>query len=142
VHTNGSPLHGIPARPIIQPAVEDPDNKAGYLEPMERAVKHMLDGKTDAALGDLNRAGMIAQNAVRDWFTDPKNNWAPLSPRTIEARARKKYRISNYKKAATKQKYRDKLADYIQNGTFNPLIDTAQLRKSMVYVVRKRGDDE
>jgi hypothetical protein len=138
VHTHGSPIHKIPARPIIEPAIEDLDNQEGIAVYLKKAAEFALDGEEAGTLAELKKAGMKAQNAVRHWFTNPKNNWAPLADSTIEARARRKYKISKYKKAETKQKYRTKLADYIKEGIFLPLIDTTQLRKSMIFQVRKK----
>jgi len=58
-----------------------------------------------------HRIGMAGQNAARDWFTNPANGWPPNAPSTI---ARK--------------------------GSSQPLIDTGNLRKSIIYVIR--GENE
>lgn len=58
----------------------------------------------------LEKAGIIGQNASRGWFTNPKNGWQPNSPLTIS-----------------------------KKGSDKPLIDTGELRKSITYVVRKKG---
>jgi hypothetical protein len=109
VHTHGSPIHKIPARPIIEPAIEDPDNQEDIAVYLKKAAEFALDGDKSNTLAELNKAGMDAQNAVRDWFTNPKNNWAPNSPITIR-----------------------------RKGSDRPLIDTVQLRRSMIFVVRKK----
>ena len=57
----------------------------------------------------LKQAGMKGRNVTRAWFTDPRNGWAPNSPATIA-----------------------------QKGSDRPLIDTAELRKSITYVVRDK----
>lgn len=56
----------------------------------------------------LDKVGMIGQNAARDWFTNPSNKWAPNSQNTI------------------RRKRSDK-----------PLIDSGELRKSIVYVIKE-----
>jgi hypothetical protein len=105
IHTNGSPLHNIPARPIIEPAIEkNSDKLAGQLS---KAAEIALDGKSPEA--ELIKVGIMGQNIVRDYFTDPNNGWAPNAPSTI---ARK--------------------------GSDKPLIDKAELRKSMTYVIREK----
>jgi hypothetical protein len=140
VQSHGSPMQGIPARPFIEPAIEDSENKAAINSPLERAASLALDGDLQGTRQALKEAGVIARNAVQGWFVNPKNGWPPLSPSTIEARARKKFKISKYKLAKTKAKYRGLLAQYIETGIFNPLIDTGQLRGSINYVVRNKGD--
>lgn len=109
IHTNGSPLRGIPARPIIQPALQAPGNKEPIIVELKRAAQAFLAADVPLAKQHLNRAGLTAQNAVRGWFTDPRNNWAPNKPSTIAAK-----------------------------GSDRPLIDTGELRKAMTYVVREK----
>lgn len=106
IHTHGSPIRHIPARPIIEPAIEATGNKEPIAKELGNALKVCLNG--DVALTEvaLQRVGMRAQNIVRAWFDDPRNAWAPNSPATI------------------KRKKSDK-----------PLIDTSELRKSITYVV-------
>jgi len=110
IHTHGSPINHIPARPIIEPAIEDEENKAIISIGLKEAAKAALNGDEQTTMLELNKAGMSAQNAVRDWFTNFKNNWAPNSPLTIR-----------------------------RKGSDRPLIDTAELRKSITYVIRKKG---
>lgn len=57
----------------------------------------------------LKKAGMKGQNVTRAWFTDSRNGWAPNSPLTIA-----------------------------KKGSARPLIDTAELRKSITYVIRDK----
>jgi hypothetical protein len=109
IHTNGSPLKGIPPRPIIQPAIQAPGNKEPIMAELCQAAQATLQGATAQAANHLKRAGMTAQNAVRAWFTDARNGWAPNRPSTIKAK-----------------------------GSDRPLIDTAQLRKAMTYVVKEK----
>lgn len=65
-----------------------------------------LDGDIEGAKRQLDKTGMLGQNVVRDWFDNPKNGWAPNSPVTIA-----------------------------KKGSARPLVDTAELRKSIVFVV-------
>ena len=108
IHTHGSPLHSIPPRPVIEPAINAPDNKALITKQLGEAAKDVLAAKPTAANAALTKAGMLARNAVQRWWTDPRNNWAPNSAATI---ARK--------------------------GIDKPLIDTAQLRRSVQFLVQK-----
>ena len=111
IHTNGSPINNIPARPVIEPAIEDDKDRLASM--MEGAFLSAEKGDIDGALKKLKLAGMRAQNVCRAWFTNPKNGWAPNSPRTA---ARKRAKGSTDPK---------------------PLIDTGELRKSITYFIKR-----
>lgn len=136
IHENGSPLKKIPARPFLRPSIEA--NKDEIAESYSRTIPAALDGNKNEVEKILNQTGALASGMASDWFTDSRNNWSPLAPSTILARARKKYRISRYKTKKTKDKYRSLLAAYIANGEFRPLIDSSQLRRSISWVIRNK----
>jgi hypothetical protein len=106
IHTHGSAIRGIPARPIIEPAIEDKENQEKILPELELAAKAALDGKADEVVKELSLAGVVASNAVKQWFVNPKNHWAPNAPSTIR-----------------------------RKGSSRPLIDTAALRQAMTWVL-------
>lgn len=106
IHTNGSPIRGIPARPVIEPAIKAHGNVEPITEEMKQAAAAALDGKSSQVKQHLRRAGLTGQNAAKAWFVDPRNHWAPNAPSTI------------------KRKKSDK-----------PLIDTAQMRNAIIFVV-------
>lgn len=114
IHTYGSPLNNIPARPVIEPAIAA--NKDAISELFKKAVKAFLDGDIDKAYEYVQLAGMKGQNVARAWFTDPRNGWPPNSPAVARAKE---------KKGSTDP---------------HPLIDTGELRKSITYVVVKEGE--
>jgi hypothetical protein len=109
IHTNGSPKMHIPARPVIEPAVED--DKVVISNLLGEAVKALLDGNKTLMREYLEKAGLEGQGASQDWFDNPKNNWPPNSPSVIKAKE---------KKGSTDPK---------------PLIDTGELRKAITYIV-------
>lgn len=84
VHTHGSPLRGIPPRPVLEPAI--PANKALINPHMAKAAAAMQKGDPNTAERELRLAGTAAANAAKRWFTDPRNNWAPNAPSTIKAK--------------------------------------------------------
>ena len=106
IHTNGSPARNIPARPVIEPALKY--HKEKVMTQYSKALTAAAEGDKKNLNTALIRTGLAGQNAARDWFTNPANNWSPNSPRTIA-----------------------------KKGSSRPLIDTATLRKSIVYVVRE-----
>jgi hypothetical protein len=106
IHTHGSPLQGIPARPVIEPALEADDNKALITKKLGETARAVLASKPSEAKTLLKQAGMEGSNAAKRWFTDSRNAWAADSAETIE-----------------------------RKGSDRPLIDTAQLRRSITYLV-------
>lgn len=138
IHTKGWPLSGLPARPIIEPAINAEKNREKIMPHFGEALKAALEQNPGKMEQELRYAGQEGENAARSWFLDPDNHWPALSDRTVEERARKKYNPSSAKTAQGREKMAAKMQDYIQNGTFNPLIDTGILRKSIIYVLRKK----
>lgn len=109
IHTHGSALQKIPPRPVIEPAIEAPDNRANISAELRDAARGVLEGRPDDAALHLELAGQVGENAAVRWFTDPRNGWAPNAPSTI----RKK-------------------------GSDRPLIDTGELRRSITHVVEDK----
>ena len=109
IHEHGSMAYQAPPRPIIQPAIEDSKEKIG--KRLGEAAKAAADGEdTEAALEDV---GLTAQNAVKNWFTNPKNGWPANAPSTIKAK-----------------------------GSDRPLIDTGALRDAISFVIREGSEDD
>lgn len=81
--------------------------------PNKEAISKQLQKVATTALDgqdpsvELQKAGMLGQNIAREWFTNPANGWAPNSPATEE-----------------------------RKGSDQPLIDTGELRRSIIYVVK------
>jgi len=113
IHSNGSPINNIPARPVIEPALENDKERIGQV--MGDAVKAAMDNDIDGARKHLERAGMAGQNAARDWFTNPANGFEPLLPETAR---RKQQRGADIER---------------------PLIDTGALRSAITYVVEDKS---
>lgn len=81
IHTHGSALRNIPARPVIEPAIADAQPRIA--RELRAAIEAASRGDKQSAEDALERTGMVGQNASRAWFTNPHNNWAPNSPGTI-----------------------------------------------------------
>ncbi|NFI47863.1 hypothetical protein FDA77_18755 [Clostridium botulinum] len=108
VHENGSPLWDVPPRPILEPAMDN--SKEAIAEQMKQVVITALGGNN--LTPELEKVGTLGQNAARNWFTNPENNWQANSPDTIK-----------------------------RKGSDNPLIDKGQLRRSIIYTIQE-GDKE
>lgn len=99
----GNPISNVPPRPFLMPSIEADMDK---ITKIQQQVLQAAVNQQDTNL-QLNRLGMLAQNIVKNWFTDPRNNWPPNSPVTIA-----------------------------KKGSDMPNIDTGQLRNAITYVVR------
>lgn len=133
IHTHGSPVRGIPARPVIEPAIEAEDNKEAIAEELQGAAVAMMDGNGEGALKKLKRAGMTAASRARGWFTDPRNGWAPNSTKPLGPWLAKKLSEKYGREITPDMSYVD------AKGSDKPLIDTGEMRKSVTYVVSENA---
>ena len=106
IFTNGSPLHGQPPRPVIEPAIEQPDTAERISRALATASTAALDGNEAGMIDALDRAGQIGESAAKAWFTDSRNGWAENAASTIRAK-----------------------------GSDTPGIDTSQMRRAITHVV-------
>jgi hypothetical protein len=107
IHSKGSPVNHIPARPVIEPAIQASPAKEAISFQLSKAVQASLEGNPQQVLSRLAKAGMAGASASKAWFTDSRNNWPPNAASTIKAK-----------------------------GSDRPLIDTGALRGAITYVVR------
>ena len=114
----------IPPRPIIEPAIRDPQNAKILAEDLAKAAGLALDGNLSGAENALKRAGMDAQNLCRNWFVNPKNHWPPNADSTVNGW------MSPWGKF------------FKGKGSSKPLIATGQLRRAITYVIRKKQGTE
>lgn len=111
IHTYGSPINRIPARPFMEPAIEEKETKERVAEYYGKAVKSAFNGDFAGADANLGKAGMIARNAIVRYIDD-SSHFVPNAPMTIALK-----------------------------GSDKPLIDTGSLRTSITYVIRTEGDN-
>jgi len=134
IHEFGSPANNIPARPFIHPGIRKAKQQIiGLMRSgAESAIRNQ---DRQAATTILEKVGMVARNAVVREITNPSPPFAPLQPSTIRARLRKtaggRRKLRDLKKRGTD------LYAWGAAGNIKPLIDTAQLRAAITYVVRK-----
>lgn len=126
----GSPSQNIPARPFLTPAVERVQEETSDF--LIKAVHAAFDGNAKKVDANLHRAGSIALRSVRLYFVE--GEFTPLSLSTIRARA------NRGRKGA--KKYLEQIkSGPPEDGLVKPLIDTAQLRKSTTYIIKKNGKE-
>lgn len=134
IHENGAPEANIPARPVVHPAIK---SIQGPITSGLRATGvQALNGNVAGVAKGYAAVGLLAQNAMRKRITD--GPFAPLSPRTIAARAAQR--------GTKRRKGEKQYLDLVASGStpaaaqsaagIKPLINTAQLRAALTYVVR------
>lgn len=111
MNETGDPERNLPARPFLVPGVDAV--KDDISKRFVKAADAALDGRQETVTAQLKAAGIIAQSSVKSAITN--SEFAPLSERTLAERK---------KRGVTR---------------INPLIDTGQLRRSVKYIVRKKG---
>lgn len=104
--SNGSPARGIPATPVIEPAIVADGNREIIAEELKLGAQAQLNDDAEAALVHFKRAGSAGVTASKSWFTDPRNGWPPNRPATIK-----------------------------RKGSDRRNIDTGDLRKKITYVM-------
>ncbi len=125
----GLPEKNIPARAALIPGVREAKEKLGEI--MKIGAVKALKGGADAASVTLNKAGLVASNAVKQKITD--GPFAPLAESTLEDRARRG------RKGAAKELASRAAGNAPNNANAKPLIDTGQYRNAFTYVVRPKG---
>lgn len=135
IHTKGSPLNGLPPRPLIEPALTAPDNAQKIDEDFKKVVLAALENNFDQAKRFMGIAGQDAVNMIRNWFDDPRNGWEPDKPETIKAKLRK----TKKKLPERQQLFESYVAGDQEINT--TLVDTGQLRKAITYIFREEGND-
>jgi hypothetical protein len=147
IHEFGSPLKKIPARPFLFPGIRKAAPLiAKLLGQGARAAVNVKAGvPDDVAMKALHAAGMAARNSVVREITDPAPPFVPLKPATIRGRLRKTQagrrklrQLKQIKQAAgwNYHKANAALSMWAEAGNIHPLIDTAQLRAAITYVIR------
>lgn len=82
LHEHGSVAYQVPARPIIEPAIENAKKQiAELLADGAKAVMAGEDGESQ-----LNDVGLFAQGKVKAWFTSSENGWPSNAQSTIKAK--------------------------------------------------------
>lgn len=114
VHNTGSPAQNIPQREFMRSGIESEQQRIENY--MGQGAKHGMRGDKNAMLRSLHAAGSMARDGMRRKLD--AGPFKPLAPGTLAARKRR---------GRTGEK---------------PLQDTGQLRNSLNYVVREKGNDK
>ena len=117
IHANGSPKQGIPARPFLEPALEQAQGEIS--ERMGEAARMAVEGDLAGALGTMDAAGAAGEEAARSYIGG--GNLAPNAPITVSGgwmrgRGGESFKIEG-------------------KGASQPLVDSGSLRNSITHKV-------
>lgn len=129
IHDNGDPARNIPARPFMIPGMTNAMPKV--VELLRRTAQYALQGYSQAKIEEgFARVGMAVVKSIQDLIR--AGIAPPLSDRTLRERARRG------RKGAQNEIFwrRNEGAPSMQWAL--PLIDTAEMLKSITYVIRNR----
>ena len=136
INEHGDPARRIPPRPFMEPGLQRCRDKVSTV--MAEGVQQLGAGGTLRPAAE--RVGLICQASIRGVFVD--NNWKPLSPRTIMARAQRT--VAKHKGFADKTErgqQSELQRELARRANDRPLIDTGALRQSITYVVTEGEGD-
>ncbi|MBQ8201466.1 MAG: hypothetical protein IJZ74_06845 [Clostridia bacterium] len=122
IHSKGSPRLRIPARPFLEPAIEQDAAQQQILRHMKAAAAAAADGNGGGARAELDKAGQAGENAAKDYIGS--GNHAPNSGFTLTG-GWMRNRISG------KPFYAEPKTSAV------PLIDTGSLRRSITHVIEE-----
>lgn len=135
----GDPERNIPERSFLRPGVEAVRDKA--VENLKIAAQAALIGNEATIDARLHAVGLIGQTSVRQKILS--GPFAPLSNRTLEARASRRNGKGKLSQAATSKQARKELAGRAKGAApstdAKPLYDTHSLFNSINYIVRPKG---
>ena len=129
IHDNGAPEVNIPARPFMREGIEDV--RGSITETQAKQAQYVLMGNKNKVSEGYQRVGMLAVKSIQARIN--AGIPPPLAESTLKRRAQKG------RKGA--QKELDARAAGLPPGMSlaKPLIDTAEMLKSISYVVRNRN---
>lgn len=125
IHDQGSPAANIPARPFLAQGIEE--NRVAIERRLKKAADEAMRGRRGNVDGALEEVGQTAQAGVRRKINS--GGFQPLSDSTLKARARRG------RKGAQKELDRRAAGEAPGTADAKPLIDTAQMRNSINYVI-------
>lgn len=134
IHDNGMPEQNIPARPFMAPAMEEaePDIEKGLSGALKAAMRGNDVQVEQAMLAVGLRAKLAIQKKINEGIPPP------LSERTLKKRAARG-KGSAIAKAAQIELARRERGEEPTLTIAKPLIDTAQMRNAVNFVIRSKS---
>ena len=124
LHERGCPVNHVPPRPVMDPALSDPEVQADMAEALLDALDSALEGNKAGTEAGLVKAGQIGTDALKNYILDG-NHLAPNAPITIRGGWMRNH--------VTGQLF------YVHGkGPLPPLLATGELVNSFGYKIKER----
>ncbi len=130
IHDKGSPAANIPARPFMEPGIESCKDRVINL--FKAGAKKALNGENSEVNTTLHKVGLVAQASIRNAINEGIP--PPLADSTLRARIRNKTGVKGARAELTSRN----LGNPPSSELAKPLVNTAQMRNSINYVLRKK----
>ena len=128
VQDNGAPEQNIPARPFMIPGIKSAQDR--ITDALGNLAKRTIRGGTMSVAQGLARVGSIAELAIKKKINEGIP--PPLAESTLQDRARRG-------RKGAKLELANRAAGEAASTEFaKPLVDTAQMRNAVKYVIRPR----
>ena len=82
LHESGCPLNHMPARPVMVPALSDPETRQAMSDALLSSLTAALSGNLPAVQAGLDQAGQLGANALKNYITSG-GHLAPNAPITL-----------------------------------------------------------
>lgn len=143
IHDNGSPEANIPARPFMLPAMEE--NEEYIQKALGGALRQGMRGDAFKMEQAMVAAGLKAKLAIQKKINEGIP--PPLAEATLKKRARRGQHSSIAKAAQLELERRNAMTNLGEDPFFDmatalttakPLVETAQMRNAVNFVIRSR----
>ena len=129
IHDNGMPEQNIPARPFMEPGIKDAQD--AITDKLSQVLRAASQGRGAGVVETgMHQVGLIAKLAIQNKINEGIP--PPLADSTLRQRARKG------SKGAKAELARRAEGNAPSMAAAKPLIDTAQMRNAVNYVIRSR----
>lgn len=136
IHDNGAPEVNIPARPFMQPGIEEVKDK--ITDKLAQTLRAVLRGDGIQRVDQgLTQVGFIAMNSIKR--TINAGVPPPLSDATLRQRMRGGRKNGGGARKGAAQELDRRWDGQAPSVEFaKPLVDTGQMRNAVNYVIRQR----
>lgn len=135
IHSNGSPANGIPARPTIEPGIQDPKSRPVIQTLLGEAMKAAITGNISGAQLAQKKAGQVAVNAAKAVFGSASLKRLKGNIRRI--RTSKVYTSDDFSPISGISLVGKHVWKVQHNPA--PLVNTGALRNAVTFVIRVNG---
>lgn len=132
VHNTGSPAAGIPQREFMTSGIKTQEDR--LTDMLSRLLKSVIQGRTADIDKGYHRIGAVAVSAIKNRISAGVP--PPLAESTLLARANRKH---GSRKGAKAELASRAAGNAPSTDLAKPLLDTAQMRNAVAYVVRERS---